>query len=374
MKNIFPKVVFFIVFLTLPTISFAGPIIRTGETISVESTQSIKGDFYGLGSKVMLSGTAENDVYAAGGDVTINAPINDDLSVLGGVVQIHGDVGDDVRIVGGDITIAKPVKGDVVVLGSRLTILSTAHVEGDILFMGEDLVVDGEVDGTIHGKSNTARINSTVGGDVLLTIGSQFTIGSNANIQGLVSYESNNDVIRAQDAVVVGDIKKTSLRADSSSLRIEIIKGNILKLIVILFATLSLYMLMRRQSSTLALGVTPRFGFNGLVGLGMLLTIPFITGVLLVSVVGSLVGLILILSLVSVICYAIALSPLTIGLIVQKHIFKQNDISLRTIGLGFITLCIASLVPVLTSVLFAVFSIVIIGTIGVTFYESVRDR
>lgn len=50
----------------VPFSAFAGPIIRTGESVSIDATQSLKGDFYGFGSSVILSGDSENDAYIAG--------------------------------------------------------------------------------------------------------------------------------------------------------------------------------------------------------------------------------------------------------------------------------------------------------------------
>lgn len=373
-KKSFLSLVMCGVFFLLPTYSHAGPIIRTGESVSVDSTQTLKGDFYGFGSKVVLSGGAENDAYLVGGTITLNASVQEDLTALGGVVGVYGDVGDDVRVVGGDVTIAKAVKGDVAVLGNRLTILSTGSVEGDVLFMGEELVIDGKVIGSIHGNANTARINAEIGGDVLLTTQTLFTIGGNAKIQGLVSYKSAQDVVRAQDAVVIGEIQKIPSDLDFSKGGIESMKSYVLQILVLIFATLSLFMLARRQVATLTEASLSRFGFYGLVGLAMILTIPFISVVLFVSILGSFLGLLLSLGFFSILCIAVVLSPLVLGYGVERMAFKGRTVSTRSIGFGFILLALLWFVPYSIFIVLMVYSIVVVGAIGSLVYGVLRSE
>lgn len=362
------------VFFLLPSYSHAGPIIRTGETVSVDSTQTLKGDFYGFGSKVVLSGGAENDAYLAGGTITLNALVQEDLTALGGVVGVYGDVGDDVRVFGGDVTIAKAVKGDVAVLGNRLTILSTGSVEGDVLFMGEELVIEGKVIGSIHGNANIARINAEIGGDVLLTTQTLFTIGSNAKIQGLVSYKSAQDVVRAQDAIIVGEVQKIPSDLDFSNGSIESMKSYVLQILVLIFATLSLFMLARRQVTALAEASLSRFGFYGLVGLAMILTIPFISVVLFVSILGSFLGLLLSLGFLCVLCTAVVLSPLVLGQNIERIIWKGCGVSPRSVGVGFALLALLWFVPYSIFIVLIVYSIVIVGAIGSLVYSALRSE
>ena len=120
----------------LPIGADASPIVRGGDTVSVDESQILTEDFYAYGGTVVISGSGERDAYIAGGTITINGDVKGDVSILGGVVQIHGKIGDDLRIIGGEVTLADTVVGDVVVLGGSLSILSSAEVEGSILFLG----------------------------------------------------------------------------------------------------------------------------------------------------------------------------------------------------------------------------------------------
>ncbi len=354
----------------IPISVFAGPILRTGETISVDAAQSLKGDFYGFGSTVSISGQGDNDAYIAGGTVTINAPILEDLTVLGGVVQIHGDVGDDVRVLGGEVVLAKPVKGDVVVLGGTLTILSTARVEGDILFMGKTLVVEGPVVGGIHGVAETARLNTEVGGDVSLRVEKLFTVGDKANLQGKITYESAHEVVRAQDAIVAEEMQQIAVRADEYTMPTAQVA--LFEFSILLFAALTLYVIGRTHVVRVVERSFGRLGMSGLLGLGILFAFPFIAALLFVSVLGVFAGVIFLFGYILMLLTALALMPIFVGYALQKIALRREGITLYTV-IGGVALCILlGLLSVAGGlILFACF-VITLGALGTTVYYSIR--
>lgn len=351
-----------------PSFVEAGPILRSGEEITVDSEQTLKGDFYGFGSNVIVSGAAENDVYVGGGTVTINAPVAGDLTVLGGVVQIHGDVADDVRVLGGEVTIANAVKGDVVVLGGTLTILSTATVEGDILFMGGDLTVSGNVVGAVHGSSDVLRINAEVGGDISYTTTQSFTLGDKAKVLGNISYKGINDLVRAQDATVAGDIHKTETEQTPTN----VVKVYVLQLCVLIFAALTLYMIARTYVQYIVeyAQVTP--GMAGLLGLGMFLTIPFISVVLIVSVIGAFVGVMLMIGYTLAICTSIIVSGITVGFYLQTYVFKRAHTTLLSVVLGVIVFTSFVFVPYIGGLCVLACMLITLGKMGMIAYHALR--
>jgi len=357
-----------VAFFLAPVFVYAGPIVRSGEVISIDASQVLKNDFYGLGSKVSISGAAEHDVYIAGGTVTINASIAEDLTILGGAVHIHGDVGDDVRVIGGEVTLAKEVKGDVVVMGGILTILSTARVEGDILFFGGSLVVEGAVKGNINGTADTARINTEVGGDVVLKIGSLFTLGDKARILGSVTYESRNDIIRAQNAEVIGNIRKNDIGIDTGS---NFLNMYLITVAGILFAAGALYFIARKHMQQIVSRSTEAPGISGLIGLGVFLAVPIIGSVLLVSVIGLLVGVALLAMYVTLCMVAVISASMFIGHLVERVILKSNVISLRTIGIGAILFSFVGLVPFIGGMLLFASIIIMLGTLSQALYTAI---
>lgn len=364
-------VTFFGVFLlfVVPTLVSAGPIIRSGESISVDAEQMLKGDFYGAASDISLSGNAENDVYLLGGTVTVNAPVAEDLTVLGGVVQVHGEIGDDIRIVGGEVTIAKPVKGDVVVLGSKLTILSTATIEGDLLFYGESLSVEGGVMGSIHGVAETIRINELVGGDVSVTAFTRFSLGDAAKIQGTLSYKGSTELERAPDAEVVGEIHRLPFTAEETPPLIEFLTFEFL---ILLFAALALYVLARAWVIRIVENTDHSFGMYGLIGLCIFLSLPVVSIVLMVSVVGILLGIMLLLTYIIMLIVAFILGGALVGLFIGRTVFHQKQLSALSFGMGVGVLLLIGFIPHIGGFLVFACMMVALGKIGFACHHALR--
>lgn len=303
------NITFAIILLTtaLPTASSAETVLRTGNSVSVETDQVVENDFYAAGSGVSMSGEVKGDMYATGGSVTTNGSIEADLSVLSGTVQVHGDVGDDVRIVAGEVVIADHVGGDVFVIASTLKILSSATIDGDVFFYGNDAEISGPVAGSVMGTSNSLRIDSTVGKNVDVVVAQSFTLGDRASVSGNVSYESISDVTRAQNAVVQGEVVKNSHQVVTNPVNF---RWTLVPFLVILFTTLCLYLFFRKPLVTLMATINAEPARAGLIGLGMLLVAPVVSLLLTVTVLGSIVGVVGFLTLA--IMYLVSLSLLAV--------------------------------------------------------------
>lgn len=357
------------VVLVVPSVVSAGPILRSGETISVDASQVLKGDFYGLSPNVTISGPAEDDVYIAGGTVTINAPVAKDLTIVGGSVQIHGEIGDDVRIVGGEVTLAKAVKGDVVVMGGSLTVLSTATVEGDVLFMGGTLVVEGEVAGAIHGAADTVRINTKVGGNITMNVARLFSLGDNSEILGTITYESANDIVRAQNSIV-GEVQKLEPKIEQG---VSLLKKLAFVVGMLLFAALTCYLALRKYIEPVMVVTSQTPGMSGLVGLSVFLLLPFIASLLVVSVLGSIIGIFLFMLYGVSLILALLGACVLLGLYLQKVLTKKSSITMQTVVSGVLLFCLIGFVPVLGGFIAFGLMCIVLGGMSTSFYRALRS-
>jgi hypothetical protein len=353
-----------------PVFVHAGPIIRSGDAVSVDTAQTLKGDFYGLASKVTISGPAEDDAYIAGGTVTVTAPVAKDLTILGGVVQIHGNIGDDLRVVGGEVTLgAVDVTGDIAVLGGTLTILSGATIKGDILFMGGDLVVEGDVTGTIHGASENVRINGKVGGDIEYTSTKVFSLGDKAQVLGSIQYKSYEDIDRAQNAHVAGDVQKIKVSPQSSK---DIFKVYLFFISMLLFSALGFFLMARRYVTTLVHTVQQNSGVSGLVGLGVFLVLPFVSTLLLVSAVGILGGITVLFAYVLLLLASIGLAGIVVGYYIQKLATKKTEITLVTVCSGVVIFSLLALVPYIGGFIMFGSVMMTLGALSLKIYHKLR--
>lgn len=351
----------------LPGTVFAGPVIRSGDSVSIAADQVIEGDFYAGGGTVSLSGTAEGDAYIAGGTVTVNAEIAEDLVVAGGTVQVHAPVGDDLRIVGGDVTVAEHVGGDLVILGGSVQVLSTAQIEGDILFFGGNIDVKGGVKGSVVGFGDNVRLDSGIGGDVKVTASQLLTLGDRAEVLGNVVYKSPSEIARAQNAVVVGDLIQEQFSSESGSSRYAV-----LPLLMTLFAALTVFLLFRNRLQGVVDVSKTSYGGNGLVGLGVFLLVPVVSILLLVSVLGFIPGIVLFLSYLLLLIAAWIISGIVLGTFALKFFMKTEKISVLSVIVGVVLFDILVLVPYIGVLLALAIFLVVLGGISRLLYNVFR--
>lgn len=354
--------------LAVPALVLAGPIVRTGDSVTVGADQLLEGDFYGAGGTVIVSGEAEGDVYVVGGSVTINAPVAADVTAAGGSVQIHGDVADDVRVAGGEVTIAGHVGGDVLVFGGTLHVLSTATIDGDILFFAGTADIAGDVGGSVVGKAELVTLNAGVAGDVSLASTGRLTLGERTEIQGSLEYTSAVDIARSPDAVVVGEITQEPMRAEAEGS----ILARVIPLFTLLFATLAAYLFMKSRMQELAERVRTAFGKYGLIGLGVLFGAPFIGLLLMVSVLGTLAGLALMFGFALLVVTAVIVLPAVLGAFVLLPFTKILQVTPVAAVVGTIVLGVLMVIPFVGPLCaFAAF-VVALGGVSIRVYKLIK--
>jgi len=358
------------VVLLLPFLVFAeGPVIRSGETVTVESNQVLDDDFYGLGETVTLSGVAEGDVYVAGGTVTINAPVKEDLVIVSGTTQVHGDVGDDVRILGGEVVLANPIKDDVVVLGGTVHILSTATIGGDLIFFGGEVRIDGPIEGSVYGRAERVRIDSHVGGEVTVRAGESFTLGDSAEIVGSITYKSRNEIVRGQNAVVNGSITKEALLEQPKMSQPSSIALNVL---VLIFSSLTVFFIARGRTERLIADAWNTYGRAGLIGLGMLLAIPIVSIILMASMIGAVVGIALLFLYLFFLLLTLMALPLFIGSFFERLMRKEKKFSLVTVLIGIVVTAALPFIPFIGPLLIFLAALIVFGTFCFELYRIFR--
>ena len=75
-----------------------GGKIQSGSQITISAEETVDGDLYASGGRVIVEGSVDGDLIAAAGQVTISGEVTGDLMASGGAVDISGEVGGDARV------------------------------------------------------------------------------------------------------------------------------------------------------------------------------------------------------------------------------------------------------------------------------------
>ena len=349
----------------VPSVASAETVLRTGESVSVETNQVIEDDFYVGAGTVSMSGKVSEDMYAVAGSATINGEVGKDLTILAGSAQVHASTSDDVRVVAGEVVIAERVGGDVFVIGGLLKILSSATVAGNVFFYGGEAEINGAVGGSVLGTADRIRIDTTVDGDVDVTTAYSLTLGDRANISGDVRYVSADEIIRAQNAVVEGEVVRNTESTQPSRLSLG---DRLLPLFVLLFATLSFYLIFRRELLFVTKETFDSVAKAGLVGAGVLLGGPLIVLLLFVTQLGVLVGLILLLALLLGFTLSLVLMNVLAGNLAARLFSRRAEMNVWWIFLGTAIVDILIFIPIVGPfILFVLFTITLGGLVFSTY-------
>lgn len=339
----------------------ASTVLRSGAAVSVANDQAVDANFYAWGNSVTVSGEMAGDVVAAGGTVTINGQVAHDVLAAGGTVTISGDIGDDVRIVGGDVIIEGTVAGSLTVFSGRVKILSNATIAGDVIIYGGDAIIEGIVGGQVMGTVNTLRINGAIEDDVDVTVNS-LTLGERTVLNGNLSYVSQVELTRATDASIAGSIVRNDpARATRDG---DLFRVLAMVMLIVMFGTLTLYLVSKQRVMNFANEVmTQPLWRSVLVGFAVIITAPFVVGLLLASVLGILVGLLILLIFLILLLHSTLLLPVSTGSFlaaVTRYSIQNYFLVWILIGSTFLALII--LIPVVGVVLAVTFLLITVGT------------
>jgi hypothetical protein len=264
--------------------------------------------------------------------------------------------------------VAGEVKGDVVVFASELKVLSTAVIGGDILFFGGRAEVAGSVGSDIMGTSEALRIDGPVGGKVDVTART-LTLGERAEVAENVSYTSMQEVVRAQNATVHGKIIRTEpTLADDSGYRAVAIT-----FLVLLFAALVVYLLFRIFTQRVVDRANERFFRTFTIGFATLFLVPIAASVLLISTLGSVIGVILLCFYFGAISLAIPLACVFAGVYIMRLIKRPSAVSVLTVVVGTLVFTVSLYIPFFGSIILISLVLLTLGALVEHGYRLMRN-
>jgi hypothetical protein len=319
-------------------------VVRTGDTVSVDNDQKVEGDFYTAASVINISGEITEDMYAVGGEVTLNGVVAKDVTIAGGRVDVHGSVGDDLRIFGGNVVLAKPVTGDVFVFAGKVSILSTASIGGDLLVYGGDVEISGPVGGDVIGQVETLRVDAPIAGAVNVTVG-EMIVGERSAISGTVQYISEKELVRSPNAVISGDVTRNDPAVESPKMNPKMV---LIPVLIILFSSLAWFLVARSYLLIVVDRALSHLLRSMVVGGVVLFATPIVTAILMVSVLGTLVGIASFFAYLLLLVLALISSVVVVGQFVMDQLGKKEKRTLTplTLILGVFVVSLVSFVPI----------------------------
>ncbi len=348
---------------------------RAGRSYTLAAGETVSENLYAGAGNVTVSGNVEGDFVSAGGNVLLRGDVSEDVIIAGGDVDLIGSVGGDLRVAGGSVTLSGHVGGDLLAAGGQVRVLPGATVGGEVVVAGGQVAVDGAVDGSLKAAGGEVNINNTVAGSVQVRAGS-LTLGESARIGGDLDYWTPGEASIHEDATVGGAVTFHRVSVpDRESFR------GVLRGIGIAFTSLTFLMLLvagvvgflafGSKSEEMVKHTLQHFGQQLLTGFVLLIVIPAALMLVAMTVVGLPLAVLGCMLYCSFGIVAGVYAGIVFGSLLFKALLKSADYEMTwKVVLGGITLLfLVSLVPVLGTLIYAVFFLAAFGSLFHLFYQ-----
>ncbi len=199
------------IFLGSASIAYAASA-QTGN-IYISPDEIVSGNLFVAGEILTIDGSVSGDVIAAAQKIIISGRVDGDIIAVAQEIIINGDVGGNVRIAGSTLQINGNVARNVNSFGSAISFGPNSRVGWDVYLAGENVNINGVIDGGLSGYAQKVIISGKIGKSVNLAqdikqSSTSFIIAPTAIINGDLSYEATKEAEISSQASVAGEIKQ----------------------------------------------------------------------------------------------------------------------------------------------------------------------
>jgi hypothetical protein len=282
-------------------------------------------DLYLAGGRIDFPGAAEGDVVAAARSMSVDGLIRGDLLVAANRLLIKGRVLDDVRAAARVVGLDGEVGDGFVAAGEVVRLGATSRVGGIASIAARRVELAGRVGRDVRATAARVRIAGTIEGDALLAA-RDIELLPGARIAGNLTYWSSQEARIAPGAQVGGRIIRRQPEFFDRAGRVLTVLGTITRVVFVVnlfVAGVILFFLFPRLTVSAALTV----GRRPWASLGMGLAILVLTPLAALSLILTVIGVPLALTLAWLYVAALLLGFLTAA-------FYLGDLVLRAFRRG----------------------------------------
>lgn len=168
--TVFSLIALFMMAFATPVLAFDG---RGGDVVVIDADEVIEDDLYVGAESFTLEGTVKGDLFVAASTIVINGTVEGDLVAAGQSVVINGTVTDDVRIAGAGLQLGSDaaIGDDLIAAGASLETRSGSGVEGEVVYMGGQALMAGDVAGDMQIGTGALELAGEFGGNITAEVG-----------------------------------------------------------------------------------------------------------------------------------------------------------------------------------------------------------
>jgi len=349
--------------------------IRSADTITIGTTETIDDDLYAFGSNIAINGTIRGDLIAAGNNISVDGNVTGDVFVAGNSITIRGQVGGSVRAAGQSLFVDGKITDDLVFGGNVVELTSNSRVGRDAIVGAANATLSGQIGRDLQAGTANVKIDGGIGGNVLATV-DRLQLTERATVGGNLKYTSKNEAQIANTSSVKGTVQRETpdsgrapLVTGPAALVLDWIKGLIGLLILGILVVFFFPGFSRRAGEALVRSpwISLAVGALVLIGLPILAVVFFAVGVL---IGGWWIGLVVLAIYGVLLALSIPVAGVGVGGAILRMTRRPVPVWLALL-IGLVVLLLVALIPILGPL---VFSIACLFGIGAATIAVVGNR
>jgi hypothetical protein len=268
----------------------------SGCSVSYDGDEAVShqfgSDYFGAGGIVNLTDPVAGDAFIAGGQVTIASEVNGDLVVAGGEVSVGGGVGDDLYAAGGDVKLDAMVNGNARIAGGDVSVGPATVIAGATSLTGARIDFEGNSHGYLQASGASVHLSGQVLGDAEVR-SEDLVIGPETQIGGRLIYHGPKAPVLPEGAVISGGVEFHEAKAGRymhephAPVRETTHRVGSVLWFVGVFVVATLFLVLFPGFATRAADAIGRDPLRVLgLGLAILVCVPFVTVILLITIIG----------------------------------------------------------------------------------------
>lgn len=311
----------------------SGSETRKGESVGVNSAETINGDIFLFGDRVRIDGTVKGDVFLFGHDATVSGHVEGDVFGFAQQLQVNGQVDGNIRAFTNTLTIRGNVAKNVLTFDERVNFDPAAKVGGSMTIFVENLALDGNLGRDLMIFGNHLSVSGKVGGGIKMK-GNALTINSGAEVDGPIHFEGEKPAEVSPGAKLASPVEFKHREHKREYLNKDYYIWRVIWTAAFILFGLVLFLLLPKFGSETIEGAEQ-------VGIPLLLGILVFFGIPIAAVIAciTVVGIPLAVLAVGVWLLMLCCAELVVGAVVGNWILGKGHTNWEIIGrmaLGFV--------------------------------------
>jgi cytoskeletal protein CcmA (bactofilin family) len=346
-----------LVFALTPSPAAAADI-RSADTITIGTTETIDDDLYAFGSNIAINGTVRGDLIAAGNNISVDGNVTGDVFAAGSSITIRGQVGGSVRAAGKSLFLDGKITDDLVFAGNDFELTSNGRVGRDAIVAGANVTISGQIGRDLQAGGSDVKIDGGIGANVVASV-DRLQLTDRATVGGNLKYTSKTEAQIANTSSVKGTVQRETPQNDRAplvtgpaALVLDWIKGLIGLLILGILVVFFFPGFSRRAGEALVRSpwISLAVGALVLIGLPILAVVFFAVGIL---IGGWWIGLVVIAIYGVLLALSIPVAGVGVGGAILRMTRRPVPVWLALL-IGLVVLLLVALIPILGPLIFFV--------------------